>query len=130
MATVLATAALLVWVSRPRPGPPPSDIADDRLLVVGREVFLDRCISCHGRSGRGDGPIARSLAGPPPGDLADHAWKHGNRPEQVLVVVGRGLPNTAMPGWSTVLSPAKLRAVCAYVYYLAGEPVPPALRSG
>src|SRR4051794_14065642 len=68
---------------RPRRGPPPAAIAGDPLLVRGREVYLDRCASCHGPTGRGDGPTARGLTGPPPRDLTKPPWKHGERPEQV-----------------------------------------------
>jgi mono/diheme cytochrome c family protein len=34
----------------------------------GRSEFLLSCASCHGASGRGDGPVAKSLS-PPPSDL-------------------------------------------------------------
>ena len=108
--------------------PPPPEVAADPLLSAGRAVFLDRCVSCHGASGKGDGPIAKGLAGPPVGDLTDRTWKHGDRPEQVEAVVAEGVKNTAMPGWNRTLGPDKQRAVTAYVYYLAGRDVPSALR--
>jgi cytochrome c oxidase cbb3-type subunit 3 len=109
--------------------PPPAAIAGDPLLVEGREVYLARCVSCHGESGRGDGPIARGLAGPPVGDLTDAYWKHGDHPEQVRAVVAQGAPDSAMPPWKSTLSDQALRAVTAYVYYLARRPVPAALRA-
>ena len=34
----------------------------------GRNEFLRSCASCHGVSGKGDGPVAKSLS-PPPSDL-------------------------------------------------------------
>jgi mono/diheme cytochrome c family protein len=34
----------------------------------GRNEFLQSCASCHGVSGKGDGPVAKSLS-PPPADL-------------------------------------------------------------
>ena len=39
--------------------PPPPEVAADPLLVRGREIYLDRCASCHGPSGRGDGPLCQ-----------------------------------------------------------------------
>ena len=109
-------------------GPAPPEVAGDPLLSQGRAIYLARCVPCHGNDGRGDGPIAANLIGPPVGDLTDREWKHGDRPEQVLAVIGQGVPNTRMDGWSRVLDPPELKAVAAYVYYLAKQPVPDALR--
>jgi cytochrome c oxidase cbb3-type subunit III len=86
-------------------------------------------VSCHGTSGRGDGPIAKGLTGPPVGDLTDADWKHGDRPDQVLAVVAQGVRDTAMPSWKATLGDRELHAVSAYVFYLAGRPVPEALRA-
>lgn len=110
-------------------GPPPADIASDALLVQGREVYLSRCVSCHGPKGRGDGPIAKGLSGPPPGDLTDAKWKHGDSPDQVLQVVIQGVKDTSMPGWRGTLSPGELKAVSGYVFYLAGRTVPETFRA-
>jgi cytochrome c oxidase cbb3-type subunit 3 len=109
-------------------GPPPAEVARDPLLLQGRAIYLARCMSCHGSDGRGDGPLAANLIGPPVGDLTDTEWKHGDQPEQVLAVIGQGVPNTRMDGWSRVLDPPELKAVAAYVYYLAKRPVPGAIR--
>lgn len=126
--SLLLVGSIFYGTARTRVGPPPKEIAGDALLVKGREVYLDRCVSCHGVSGRGDGPIARGIKGPPPGDLTDRQWKHGDKPEQVFDVVSQGVKNTAMPGWLSTLGPERSRAVSAYVYYLAGRDVPDALR--
>lgn len=34
--------------------------------VVGRSIYDDNCMSCHGKSARGDGPLAGQLDGPVP----------------------------------------------------------------
>lgn len=86
------------------------------------------CVACHGTDGRGDGPIASQLIGPPVGNLTDDVWKHGDRPEQVLSVIGQGVPNTRMEGWGRVLDPPDVKAVAAYVYFLARRRVPDELR--
>jgi cytochrome c oxidase cbb3-type subunit 3 len=108
--------------------PPPPEVARDPLLSQGRTIYLARCVACHGNDGRGDGPIAVDLIGPPVGNLTDREWKHGDRPDQVLTVIGQGVSNTRMDGWSRVLDPPELKAVAAYVYYLAKQPVPAELR--
>lgn len=126
-ASIVAAIAAFVLLRKPADTPPP-EIAADPFLVQGRVVFLDRCASCHGASGRGDGPIAKGLTGPPVGDLTDKTWKHGDRPEQVLSVVAEGARNSSMPGWGRVLAADNVRAVSGYVYHLAGREVPAELR--
>jgi mono/diheme cytochrome c family protein len=97
--------------------------------MEGRSVYLARCATCHGPEGRADGPIAGSLLGPPVGNLSQGPWKHGDRPDQVMAVISRGVPGTRMSGWGEILEESALRAVTAYVYYLAGKPVPNELRA-
>jgi cytochrome c oxidase cbb3-type subunit III len=109
-------------------GPPPPEIAQDALLTRGREIYLVRCVACHGNDGRGDGPLASNLIGPPVGNLTDNEWKHGDRPDQVIEVIDKGVPNTRMDGWGRVLDPPELKAVAAYVYFLAKRAVPEELR--
>ena len=104
-------------------------MANDPLLYPGAHD-LPRALrkTCHGNEGRGDGPIAGNLTGPPVGDLTDDKWKHGDRPDQIMAVIDKGVLNTRMEGWSFVLDPPDLRAVAAYVYYLAKRPVPDELK--
>jgi mono/diheme cytochrome c family protein len=37
--------------------------ADD--VALGRQIYLERCASCHGLTGEGDGPVAPVLTTPP-----------------------------------------------------------------
>jgi mono/diheme cytochrome c family protein len=37
--------------------------ADD--VALGRRIYLERCASCHGLTGEGDGPVAPALTTPP-----------------------------------------------------------------
>ena len=129
MLALIAGAALSYNLLKTSASPPPPEIASDTLLVEGRELYLARCVSCHGPSGKGDGPIAKGLSGPPVGNFTDATWKHGDRPEQVLAIVSKGVPNTAMPGWTGTFGPRELRAVSAYVFYLAGRKVPSEYRA-
>ena len=115
------------WLGTP-PAPPPPEVAADPLLLEGRSVYLSRCATCHGREGRGDGPIAGHLLGPPVGNISDGKWKHGGKPEEVLRVISKGVEGTRMAGWGLVLEPDQIRAVTAYVFFLAKQPVPEELR--
>lgn len=125
---LIVAGSFAFMMLREPPPPPPPEVAVDPLLLEGWALYLDRCVSCHGPSGRGDGPIAKGLAGPPPGDLADADWKHGDRPDRVIDVLTRGVPGSSMPGWKGILDPQEIQAVAAYVFYLAGRPVPDAFR--
>ncbi len=109
-------------------GPPPPEVARDPLLTAGRLIYFARCATCHGSDGRGDGPIAANLPGPAVGNLTDNDWKHGDRPDQVIAVIRDGVANTRMTGWSNAIDPPEIRAVAAYVYYLAKRPAPEELR--
>lgn len=128
MLLLVAGGALTYLAFRPKPTPPPAAIASDPLLVEGRSIYLDRCAGCHGPEGKGDGPTARFVQGPPVGDLSDGRWKHGDEPEKVVGVIALGAPDSQMPGWHAILGSDGVRSVAAYVYYLAGRDVPPALR--
>ena len=111
-------------------GPPPAAIASDPFLVQGREIFVSRCASCHGKDGRGDGPLSKGLNGPKPRDFVADEWKYGTRAAQVLKVVTDGVVGTSMAGWKSSYSAEELRAVTAYLYVLAKRPVPGELRMG
>jgi cytochrome c oxidase cbb3-type subunit III len=125
----LLVAGLLVTLALLRKSePPPREIEGNPQLLAGRAVFLDRCLSCHGPKGKGDGPIAKALKGPPVGDLTARTWKHGDAPDQVERLIAEGVANSAMPGWGRTLGPDDLLAVTAYVYYLGGREVPALLR--
>ena len=129
MLGLMAAGFVAFYTLRKPLPPPPPEVARDPLLTLGRQIFLVRCVACHGVEGKGDGPLAASLIGPPVGNLTDSEWKHGDRPDQVLAVIDRGVPNSRMEGWGRVLDPPELKAVTAYVYYLAKHPVPAELKS-
>ena len=44
--------------------------------TAGQDLFAFYCASCHGRDGKGGGPVARALKVPPP-DLTRLAQRHG-----------------------------------------------------
>jgi mono/diheme cytochrome c family protein len=126
----LGWAAYTLLKSGPGPGVGAGgpSIGDDPLLLTGRTIYESRCVSCHGPAGKGDGPVAKTLGAPPPGDLTDDEWKHGDRPEQVVGVIAKGLPGTGMSPWIGTLDEEEIRGVAAFVYHLSGRAVPEELR--
>src|SRR5712691_6469017 len=159
--TVLALAALDVgrslWarlgfdhpraVWRPDPAefasitwPPGADAKP--ALPLGQRIFLQRCQTCHGPDGRGNGPAAPSMS-PRPRNLTRGQFKYkstavGAPPADADLVrtVRDGLRASAMPYFGDLLSDGELRAVVAYVRSLgpgaapaAPIPVPPRVRA-
>jgi len=59
---------------------------------AGRALYASNgCASCHGSSGRGDGPIAKTLA-PPPRDLRDlKAFRNGTDTSSIAATLADGL---------------------------------------
>lgn len=91
-----------------QPAKPPS-------LARGAVVFRERCASCHGETGRGDGPKAKTLKGPPPADLTDPIVMGGTTLLEIFRRIAIGVPGTAMPEFGEDLSEENRWAVAAYV---------------
>jgi cytochrome c oxidase cbb3-type subunit 2 len=75
-------------------------------LLRGKEVFLDRCVGCHGEKGDGKGPGARFLS-PTPADFTDKddACCGGDTgPGDFYYRILRGWPGTAMENFGDRLS--------------------------
>lgn len=113
-----------------------SALAADNVEVVpqfdveqGRKIYQARCQECHGEQGRGDGPRAALLA-PRPGNLVSAATS-SKTDEELLKIITRGIPRTAMHGWEKELSEDDRRNVLAFIRSLvsfqdpAQTPPPP-----
>jgi cytochrome c oxidase cbb3-type subunit II len=75
-------------------------------LMRGKEVFLERCVGCHGLAGDGKGPGARFLS-PPPADFTDKddACCGGDTgPGDFYYRILRGWTGTAMENFGDRLS--------------------------
>jgi high-affinity iron transporter len=97
-----------IGIAEPLPSRPPS-------LARGAAVYRERCVSCHGESGRGDGPKAKTLKGPPPADLADPAVMGGTSLLEIYRKIAIGVPGTAMPEFAEDVAEEDRWAVAAYV---------------
>jgi mono/diheme cytochrome c family protein len=74
--------------------------ATDASIARGREVYDQNCTQCHGLTGRGDGPLAKSLAVPPV-DFNQHIPYHTDL--FFFSVIGRGFGNI-MPAFGSQIS--------------------------
>lgn len=94
-----------------RPNPVPAD-ADS--LARGKKLFEANCASCHGNSGKGDGPAGAAL-NPKPADLTAMAGQHPDGDFAWKIANGRG----PMPAWKGVLNEAQIWDTVNFVQSLA-----------
>ncbi len=108
------------------PAPKSDQLAFARELHLkhGQEVYMKRCVQCHGVSGDGNGPVATSLY-PRPRDYRRGIFKftttgYGNRPrrEDLVATLYRGITGTSMPSFR-LLPKKDIQAVVDYVLVLS-----------
>ena len=109
---------------------------------AGRPLYLRYCAACHGREGRGDGPVAPAL-GEKPTDLTQIAAAHRDQfPLQTVVEAIDGTRTvrahgvSEMPVWGEVFQPdpaspeqqllarSKVIAIAGYLRSLQAAPRP------
>jgi cbb3-type cytochrome oxidase cytochrome c subunit/cytochrome c553 len=74
----------------------------DENFEKGRKVYAEKCLTCHGCSGSGNGPYAM-LNNARPANLRDTKYK--NQPVSFFFWrLAEGVPGTAMPVWQQSLS--------------------------
>lgn len=74
--------------------------------------FASLCVACHGKTGRGDGPVAAAL-NPRPTDLSDPELHQARSDAEWAEVVGDG--KGTMPGFSNQLTDDQIRGIVAYL---------------
>lgn len=86
----------------------------------GKMLFLQNCTMCHGESGRGDGPLAKTLP-IPPANLYDHVPYH---PDQFFFnVITNGLGGV-MPAFGQQISSDDRWNILNYLRDAFGNPPP------
>jgi high-affinity iron transporter len=82
-------------------------------IAEGEGLYTQACIECHGATGAGDGPVARSLSKLPP-EIGTFAWQVQRSDSQMAAAVRQGVAGSPMPGagWMT---PAQSASVVAYL---------------
>ena len=90
----------------------PSPLVNDQgSLDKGKSVYTTHCLNCHGRMGKGDGPIGKMLI-PPAANLTVLGKKSD---QKLLTTIQDGRPGTAMPSWKDNLSAQEIADVLSYV---------------
>jgi copper transport protein len=105
-ATLLMIGLGLFYMARPipvsteqaNPIPPNSESVE-----AGQTLFIANCASCHGPTGKGDGPVGLTL-NPRPADLSQHAIPGVHTDAQLYEWITNGFPGSAMPAWKATLS--------------------------
>ncbi len=90
-------------------------------LARGGAVFAEKCASCHGIDGRGDGVLAAKLD-PPPIAFTDHNRARERSLFSLYEVVSQGLNGTSMRSFQAELSEADRWAVAFYAGTLSATP--------
>ncbi|MBI2867640.1 MAG: copper resistance protein CopC [Chloroflexi bacterium] len=85
-------------------------------IAIGQSLYTENCVTCHGVTGKGDGPGAVGL-NPPPLDLRVHVPLHPER--DLFRFIKDGIPDTAMPVWDAKLSDDEIWHLVNYLQTLA-----------
>jgi DMSO reductase family type II enzyme heme b subunit len=93
----------------------------DEEVEAGKEIFDKSCWFCHGREGKGDGPVAEYLV-PRPRDFVTALFKFritesGYPPtdKDLHMTLDKGVPGTAMPAFKGLLGEKERTQVIQYI---------------
>ncbi len=81
-------------------------------IESGRATYTASCATCHGDTGRGDGPAGLAL-NPPPADLAIHVPLHTDT--ELYTFISEGIPGTPMLSQSENLTPEQIWHLVNYL---------------
>ena len=79
----------------------------------GKQVFQQFCQVCHGAQGKGDGPVGMALK-PPPANLSSDRVQD-KKDDELMNILLKGKPGTAMPAWEKDLSSQQMTDVIAFI---------------
>jgi cytochrome c oxidase cbb3-type subunit I/II len=84
------------------------------LFDEGKMLFIEKCLSCHGGSGNGQGPYARQVV-TRPANLHERLINYPE-PQDTFQYwrVSAGVPGTAMPPWGLSLDEATIWKIATY----------------
>ena len=87
-------------------------------VEAGKKLYGQFCASCHGQSGKGDGPAATAL-NPKPRDHTDKEYMSKLSDDDLLKVIKNGGASVGksplMPPWGASLKDDQIKDIIAYV---------------
>lgn len=86
--------------------------ADAAAAQAGQAVFAENCVACHGDKGQGLVEFGAPA-------LNDQIWLYGSTQADIASQI-KAPKHGVMPGWSSRLGDAGVKAVATYVYSLGG----------
>lgn len=89
-------------------------LTDATGIEKGKNVFLDMCGACHGKSGQGG-------VGP---NLTDDYWLHGGSIKDIFKSIKFGWPDKGMKAWQADLSPVQIHEISSFIKTLRGTNPP------
>ena len=91
IATVICVSLLAQW------GAMAADYktSTPELIKKGKAAYTTNCMTCHGEKGDGQGPAGVALK-PAPRNFAKDPFKKGDKTEQIVETITKGLPGTTM----------------------------------
>jgi mono/diheme cytochrome c family protein len=104
---VLAAAGLLITGS-----------ATAQDAAKGEQVYKTYCLTCHGPTGDGQGPVGKTL-NPPPRDFTQGDFKYGGTDQDIFDVISNGAASKGgsalMAPWGAVIPEADRWSLVKYI---------------
>lgn len=88
----------------------------------GKRLYQTYCSGCHGPSGKGDGPVAKTLAVRPADHTRSAMSKHTD--QYLADIISKGGASVGrsaqMPAWGAVLKENQIQEIVGYIRVLSG----------
>jgi mono/diheme cytochrome c family protein len=85
-------------------------LTDVASLSVGKEIYVNNCVTCHGNQGQGG-------IGP---NMTDDYWIHGGTFPDIAFTIFKGVPSKGMVAWGKALSTDEIKQVGSYISTMRG----------
>jgi len=104
------SAALIAGMGNAQSNPSAPTALEQTAATNGKQMYVSYCASCHGVSGKGNGPVAATLKMPPADLTMLSKNNHGEFPDRHILAVlenGAEVPShgtAEMPVWGPLLA--------------------------